>query len=225
MNKETERILTQDTVYESEKILCKDNWSEFNEMDNAFCLFKAMSDNHRKTEHLKGLGDTYWGVDWNEFKNLIKSYGFIPALEYDFKYDSFGESCTEECIIYYHPEKGMVIHATSFGNKDHINGGNLYAEIEANSDEDEEVICKWLSTGGCIEGLIYETQQDIREGLFSKLNELETAGKFLNRWTNKNRFLWFVDYSEEKKNGYDYRVITQNKIKRCPQEFRDIIGR
>lgn len=225
MNKETERVLTQDTIYESEKILGKDHWSEFDKSDNAFCLLKAMADNERKTNHLKKLGDTHYGMKWDEFKRLIKSYGFVPALEYDFKYDYFGDSNIEEDIIYYHPLKGMVIHATSYGNKDHINGGNLYAEIEANSEEDVNTIYRWLSTGGCIKDLIFETQQDIREGLFSKLVELETAGKFLNIWNKKNRFLWFVDYSEEKINGYDYKAITRSKIERCPQELRDIIGR
>jgi len=84
-----------------------------------------------------------------------------------------------------------------------------------------------LSTGGCIdhEKMIYETQQDTREGLFSKLAILEGAGKFLPKWTGKRRcILWFVDFIESKVPGYDYKQITLNKIRRCPKEMQEIIG-
>lgn len=224
MNKETKKVLTQDTVAETENLLGGKHWSEFGPMEQLFCLGNAMSDNERKMNHLKKIGDTHYGMFWSDFKNMITLYGFVPALEYNFEYSSWYNSI-EECIIYYHPIKGMVIHATSFSNKTSVNGGHLYAEIEANSGDDAKTIWKWLSTGGRIKDLVYETQQDVREGLFSKLNELESAGTFLNRWTKKNRFLWFLDYVEDKVPGYDYQAITQSKIERCPKEFRDIIGR
>ena len=220
MNKETERILTQDSLSETEQILGNKHWSEFTDTENGFALLKVISDNERKTKHLKGLGDTYWGIKWDEFKDLIKAHGFVPALEYEFiKYEK-----PDEAIIYYHPTKGLIIWATSFDGKDHINGGELYGEIKANSEADQEVIWMWLSTGGCIEDLVYETKQDIREGLFNKLNELETAGVFQNKWIKKNRFLHFVDYSIEDINR-DYKIATQIKINKCPQEMRNIIGR
>ena len=223
MDNITEKFLTQDTIVETEKILGKHHYSEFNDKENSFMLLKAMIDGEAKSKHLKSIGDTYWGMKWNEFKDLIKGHGFVAGLEYDFEY----EGRIDEAIIYYHPVKGLIIFATSFGQKDRINGGNLYGEIKANSEEDCQTIWRWLSTGGCIKDsdMVYETSHDIREGLFAKLDTLETAGRFLNRWIKKDRFLWFVDYVETKDERYDYKKITQDKIKKLPQECRNIIGR
>jgi hypothetical protein len=187
---------------------------------------KYMEDNQRKEEHLKSINDTYFGIGWIEFKDLIKLHGFVPALEYDINYNKWETPSVEEAIIYYHPNKGLIIWATSFNNKTTLNGGHLYGEIQANSKKDEETIWRWLSTGGCIDqkNNIWETQHDVREGLFSKLNILESAGKFLSKWTKKDRFLWFVDYAEDDVLRYDYKAITREKILRCPKELQDIIG-
>ncbi len=165
-------------------------------------------------------------MTWNDFKMLIKKQGFVPALEYDFIYNGFSEPATEEAIIYYHPIKGLIIFATSFSDKTSINGGNLYGEIQANNKEDCSIIWKWLSTGGCIDQdkMIYQTSHDVREGLFSKLELLESAGIFLSTWTKKDRFLWFVDYVESKQPGYDYEAITKEKIAKCPEEMQNIIN-
>jgi len=226
MNKRTEQILTHDSLAESEKIFGNKHWSEFNDLEQAFSMLKFMEDNQVKNTHLKSINDTYWGMTWDEFKNLIKQKGFTPALEYDLIYNGWNEPTTEEAIIYYHLSKGLIIWATSFSNKTSVNGGTLYGEIQANSKESENIIWKWLSTGGCIDSdnMIYETSHDIREGLFNKLQTLESAGKFLPKWNNKDRFLWFVDYVENDSEGYDYKEITKNKIKKCPKEFQNIIS-
>lgn len=72
--------------------------------------------------------------------------------------------------------------------------------------------------------LVFETSHDVREGLFFKLEELESAGKFLPKWTNKDRFLWFVDYVEGHTEGYNYKQIAHDKIMRCPKELQEIVG-
>ncbi len=222
MDKKTEEVLTKDSLYESEKIFDGKHYSEFDKFEQAFSMLKFMNDNEAKKEHLKNIGDTHWGITWDEFKNLIESHGFIEGLKYDLKHEDY----TDEVIIYYHPQKGLIIYAESYWGKERINGGNLYGEIQANSKEDCSTIWKWLSSGGCIDvdNMIYETSHDIREGLFSKLETLESAGRFLPKWTNKNRFLWFVDYIENKIPGYDYKTITRKKIMKCPKELQDIVG-
>lgn len=228
MDSKTENILMKDSLGETEKMLGGKHWSQFDDFENGLVFVSLARDNKIKKDHLKSLGDTYWGMTWYEFKNLIKERGFVEGysyeLEYRGKYDS--HSTNEEIIIYYHPEKGLIIYAESFSNKTSINGGTLYGEIQAYDKEREPVIWKWLSTGGCrdVEKGIFATSHDIREGLFSKLDTLESAGRFLNRWTDKKRFLWFVDYMEDDVEGYDYKEITREKIKKCPKELQDIIG-
>lgn len=222
MDNRTEELLRKDSLMESEKMFGDKHWSQFNEVEQAFSMLKSMSDNEAKREHLKNINDTYWGMHWNEFKDLIKEYGFVKGLEYDLKHNNG----IDEIIIYYHPQKGLILYAESYWGKESISGGNLYGEIQANSKEDCKIIWRWLSTGGCINSdkMIYETSHDVREGLFSKLQTLESAGKFLSKWTKKNRFLWFVDYVENKQKDYDYKIITKEKIMQCPKEMQKIIG-
>jgi hypothetical protein len=226
MNKKTEEILMHDSISESEKLFGNKHYSQFDEFEQAFSIVKLIKDNENKRNHLQAINDTYSGMTWNEFKNLIKEHGFISALEYDLVYNKYGNPKTEEAIIYYHPKKGLIIWAESFSGKTSLNDGKLYGEIQANSKEDEEVIWKWISTGGCIdkEKGIWKTSHDVREGLFSKLQTLESSGKFLSKWTDKDRFLWFVDFNEDDVEGYDYKEITKEKILKCPKELQEIIG-
>lgn len=227
MDSKTEIVLMKDSLAETEKMLGGKHWSQFNDFENGLALVLFARDNKIKKEHLQSIGDTYWGMTWNEFKSLIKEKGFIKGYSYEIDYNGYSEPTQEEMCIYYNPEKGLVIWAESFNNKTSINGGTLYGEIQAyEGEENRRTIFRWLSTGGCrdIEKGIYTTSHDIREGLFSKLDTLESAGKFLNRWTDKNRFLWFVDFNEEKLKDYDYKALSKEKIKKCPKELQDIIG-
>ena len=186
-------------------------------------LGNFIADNENKDEHLASIGDTHYKMTWQEFKQLIISKGFIAGMEYDIQHDDE----TDEFIIYYNIQKGLILCATSFWNKTSINGGTLYGEIQANSKDDTQTIWRWLSTGGCIDKdrLIFSTSHDVREGLFSVLDELETVGKFLPKWTEKNKFLWFLDYKETRaENGYDYKKISKEKLLKCPKEMQEIVG-
>ena len=217
----TSEILQHDSIAETERKLNK-NWQEFDELENFDMFGNFVRDNQIKENHLKLIGDTYFNMSWTEFKNKLESYGFILGL----KYDIVHENNIDEVIIYYHKEKGLIVFADSYFNKKNVNSGNLYGEIQASSKEDCHNVYNWMSTGGCInkDSLIFETQQDVREGLFHKLSMLESAGKFLPIWTNKNRFLWFVDYIENKVENYDYKKISHDKIMKCPKEVQEIIG-
>lgn len=195
MNDELKSILNKDSLDESEKMLGGKHWSQLNELERCFAMSKFVADNDKKRIYLTEIGDTYFSMTWDYFKDLIKQKGFINGYTYEFNYQSHGRVTKEEIIIYYHPQKGLVIYAESYDNKTSVNGGDLYGEVQANNEDSEEIIWKWISTGGCIDrnNRIYSTQYDIREGLFSKLAILESAGKFLTKWVEKNKFLWFVD--------------------------------
>jgi hypothetical protein len=222
MDKLTKKILRNDSISESEKMIGK-NWQEFNDEENMATLGFNYLNNKIKDTYLSSLGDTHFNMSWKEFKQLIIGRGFVSAMEYDIHHD---DNEIDEFVIYYHPKKGLIVCATSYWNKTNVNGGELYGEIQANSKDDIDIIYKWLSSGGCIDKdkMIFSTSHDVREGLFSKLDELESAGRFLPRWTERNRFLWFVDYKEDKVKGYDYKKITNKKLLKCPKELREIVG-
>jgi len=225
MSKTTEDFLRSDPIAEVESMLGNKSCKDFNSGELAFLLSYSGTSNNMKNEHFKSIEDTYSRMTWSEFKNLIKSNGFIPAMEYDFKDDKSDQ--VNEFILYYNKEKGLIICATSYSNKTSVNGGNLYGEIQANDKESGYIIFQWLSTGGMVdkEKLIFSTSHDVREGLFSKLKILESAGTFIPKWVEKNRFLWFLDYNEKNKKDYDYEKISQSKIDKCPDDFKAIIGR
>ena len=173
---------------------------------------------------LNNPNDVYFGMSWQEFKELIVSKGFIAALEYDFEHHMGVKTYKDEFIIYYDPLKGLIISASSVFNKKSIGSGCLYGEIQVNSEKDIQTIWKYLGSGRRCNNLVFETRHGLNDRLFFKLDKLESAGKFLPKWTNANRFLWFVSYTEEQTKDFDYKKITHDKIMRCPKELQEIVS-
>jgi hypothetical protein len=221
MNEKTKSILTGDTIAETEKFLGK-RWNEFSDEENSFMMFRAILDNDKKRDHLASIGDTFFNMEWQTFKDLLTRKGFIEGYSYHF----LGGEYNEEYIVWYNLDKGWVISAESYGEKS-VNGGKLYAEIRANSKDDWNDIFMWMSSGGLLDESAgtFSTSHDVREGLFSKLDELGKHGQFLSAWTEKNKFLWFLDYSETRIENHDYKKISQSKIDKFPAELRKLIGR
>lgn len=228
MDNRTEKLLRQDSLAETEKIFGDKHWSQFDEQEQAFSMLKFIFDNEKKEEHLKSVGDTYNGMPWNDFITLIESYGFKEGLKYDFKapkYNLNEPDRIEEAILFYHPSKGLILWATSFGNKVHINGGKVYGMIEYKDWETCNKVLSGCSHGGNgEENNIRYFDYDIREGLIHTLNKIDSNSKLLPKWQGRRPFMWFLDYFEEKVDDYDYKAITESKIERCPKELQDIIG-
>lgn len=229
MNNRTDELLHKDSLAESEKMFGGKHWSEFNEAEQLISMFKAMDDNEKKSKHLQSIGDTYWGLKWNDFISLIEQYGFKKGLRYDFvapKYRDDEEDRIEEAILFYQTEKGLILWATSFGNKDHINSGSVYGMIKYKNWEDTWEALNHSSNGsnGEKDKNIRYFSLDIREGLIHKLNGIDNTLKLLSKWSGDLPFLWFLDYTEEKQPNYDYKAITEDKIKKCPEEMQNIIN-
>lgn len=231
----TDELLHRDTIAETEKMLNGKDYHEFNDFENMIMLVNAMEDNKIKNNHLNSLGDTHFGMKWNDFIKLIESYGFIKGLRYSFvppKYYDDEEERAENAIIYYHPTKGLVLWATSYGKS--INGGKVYGEVLMNKEIRKDI---YKALHDCSHGAFatwnrdkeedeykeqIEFDYDIREGLIHVLTRIENTTKFASIWKDSH-FLWFVDYAEEKQEGYDYKKITEEKILKCPIELQNII--
>ena len=216
----TTKLLNHDPLAEMENLLGGKHCSEFNDSENLLCLLSTFSSGEIKQRHLKSIGDTYWGMSWFEFKALLSRNGFEIAYEYTIE----RHGGTDDAALFFNTEKGFVIFADSF--RDSINSGKLYCEIKCDPGY-EVYTMQNLKTGGCINSKdnIYESAHDVREGLFHSLAVLEMHGEFLPIWTSKDRFLWFVDSVETDQKGYDYVALSQEKIDKCPQRFRNIINR
>jgi hypothetical protein len=214
-------LLHKDSLGETEKMLGNKHWSKFNAKEEMLALSRHFVDSEIKRDALKEINDTHFGLTWSEFKKLIRLNGFVEGYSYDIKHDKE----IDEAIIYYHP-KGLVIWATSYFNKSSVNGGTCYGEIKTGKDISSTDFYKWRSTGGMVsetkDHYVFTTSFDVREGLFTRISELEKCGEFLKKWTDKKRFLWFLDYTED--NTDDYKKITDLKIKKCHPLVKEIIG-
>lgn len=236
--------LNRDPIAEVEKVLGK-NHSEFNREESQMMLANAFLANYRKADYLKGLGDTHFGMSWNEFIEIIQSYGFKEGHKYDFEHSN-GEYI-DEAALYYHPEKGLVIWATSYFNKSSVNGGTLYGQLTTN-EKVEYVIEKnemfnteykrlkmtdslqksMNSLNNCSHGAFINIEQgiefslDVREGLINKIEAIGNGGlEFVKQW-NQKTFLWLLDFNEEK-SAYDRDEINKEKISKCPEELQQIV--
>ena len=222
-----DRVLNFDPIAEAERLVGGKHWSEFTDKENAMMLLVARISGQNKERILQNLGDTFWGMGWAAFKDKLLERGFKLGLSYNFQVERTYDNSkkTEEAIIYYNPSKGIVVFATSYGDKTSINGGTAYAEVKAFSDETQNDVMRSISSGGFIHGSdnIFETSWDIREGMFRHIERMEQYADFQSKWINKQRFLWFVDYAEEEIAGYDYKEIAQRKIAQLPAEARAII--
>ena len=236
--------LRVDPISDTEKFFNK-HYSEFNKEENLMMLANAFRINTQKADYLKGLGDTHFGMSWDKFISIIESYGFKVGYKYDFEHDN-GEYA-DEAALYYHPEKGLVIWATSYFNKSSVNGGKLYGQLKTNEKIEFETVKNeaWGTEykqmkmtdslkksfeplNNCSHGAFMnietgiEFSLDVREGLINKLEAIGNGGlEFVKEWNNKS-FLWFLDFEEEKGN-YDREEITNEKISKCPEELQQIL--
>ena len=223
MDAKTEALLKRNVVADTEKQLGKKHWSEFNEAEQLVSLSNMASHTGELTRHLKEINDTYMGMSWSYLVELLKSKGFRIEYEYDFKGTGYGDS-EETAAIFLNKENGLVIWAESFFNRKSVNSGKLYGEFKVDSLDEVSKISEYLGSNGCIDRdkLIFHFDYDIREGLFSKLETISEVVKFLPIWSEKNKFLWFLDFTEKDRDDADdnYKEITKSKIEKCSDDLK-----
>lgn len=239
--------LNRDPVADVEKLFNKHH-SEFNHEEGVMMLANAFHANETKRNYLKSLGDTHFSISWNEFIKIIESYGFKEGLKYDIEHNGYSDQkYVDEAALYYHPEKGLVIWATSYSNKTSLNSGTLYGQITTNEKvsyktvkseywdteyqqmEMSETLQKtYDSLFKCSHDAFADIETgvkfsyDVREALINKIEQIDKNSVFIKEWTKKP-FLWFLDYNEEKIENYDYEAITKEKISKCPEELQNIL--
>ena len=225
MNETTKNILNFDPIATAEGLIGKRHEYWDVETDGMVALVLAMLTNESKREHLESIGDTHFGITWNDFIEIAKAYGFKCGFCQKFTGTGWSDEkgIEEEEIIFFHEEKGLILHAESFDGKS-VNSAKVYGEVKLNGDKLEEE--QWNALNGCSHGgngngTMY-FNVDVREGFRFHLDAVSEAFEFSKSWS-KVQFLWFLNYMDTKKKNYNYEKINKKKIASCIPEVRKII--
>lgn len=181
--------------------------------------------NRKKVEHLKSIGDTHFGITCINFIEIAKAYGFKSGYCQKFTGTGWSDKgVEEEEIIFFHEEKGLILHAESFDGKS-VNSAKVYGEVKI-GDKLEKNQCEALD--GCSygyngNGTMY-FDVDVREGFRFHLDALSEAFEFSKSWS-KVPFLWFLNYMDTENKNYSYEKINMQKIvASTPEVYKIIFG-
>lgn len=225
-------LLREDAIAITENATGK-HWSNFNENDMATSLGIGMLSAERKESALKSTRDTYFGMSWSYFMDLLKENGFKVGTEWTFIDDQYKDENPkqEKAGIYYKPD-GVVLFAESWGNEKSVNSGRCFYELERKPKTDAKDFRSLVHTGHSW-GDKLENEVDIREGLFHNLRKAERCGDFLRLWESR-KSIWILDYMESKRKiDHDsafetktrqYEDVTKSHLSKCPKEMLDIMA-
>lgn len=168
--------------------------------------------------------DTHWGISWIDFLKIAKSYGFEKGYSQKFIGSDWIEVniSVEEEIIFFHKEKGHILHAESYGENS-VNSAQVYAEVKIGKKLEEN---QWKALDCCSHGSngngTMHIRVDVRANFIFQLEKISKAFEFSKRWTVVP-FLWFLNYMDTRKENYDYEEINTQKINSSSSEVQKII--
>lgn len=184
---------------------------------------EALIGKRRDDCDVESIGDTHFGITWQDFIKIVKAYGFKCGFCQKFTGTGYSEECVEEEIIFFHEEKGLILYAESFGG-DSVNSANVYGEVKLNDGKLEK--SQWDALNGCSHSanengtLCFHV--DVRKGFRFHLDAISEAFEFSTSWS-KVPFLWFLNYMDTEDKNYNYEKINKQKIAACTPEVRKII--
>lgn len=224
MNETTKNILNFDPVATAEALIGKRHEEWDVETDGMAALGLAMMSNQSKREHLESIGDTHFGITWQDFIEIVRTYGFKCGFCQKFTGTGWSDEkgIEEEEIIFFHEEKGLILHAESFDGKS-VNSAKVYGEVKINETLTEN---QWDALNGCSHGgngngtMYFDV--DVREGfrfhistLFQKhLNFLQVGLKF--------RFCGSLTTWIQRKRTTTMRKSTKRKLRLVHQKYRKL---
>lgn len=191
-----------------------------------------------KMNFLKSNRETYLGMSWNDFLAVCSEWGFRVAYRQDYVHYPGEEAIIDgekaiidEEVILFNKQKGLLIYAVSFDQKAIVNSATLYGEasIKDGISIKEASRALW----GCNPSPLIDDADnaipitfhaDIRKGFGATLSRIEEKWDFFPLWTDKHRFLWFLNQVENKGTCDDYEIIANLKISQMCPEARNMVG-
>lgn len=217
MTDEFQKILDFDALAQAER-LTGQSYKE-DKMTEVIGLHLHLQSVQRKKEELALRGDTYFSMKFKELLKIYGELGFVDVHSHSFT-NTYGN--TDDFVVLWHPE-GILATAESytFGVEDRepvVNNTKIYFNWKPN---DQDAPWSFPMSGRIVAG-VWVGNIDVREGLRHYLSRFRSEGSFVNPWLERD-FMWLVDYSQAKVEGYDHKAITNGVLDTLPTEVKDSI--
>lgn len=210
-------LLNVDVVSEVEKATGLRVTSEPN-IAGMLALSVSMDVGRRKRELLAEIGDTFMGMQADDYRATIEAWGFELVLETPFK----GHHKDERYFIYAHRDGLLLSFDTYQGER--VNGGKVFYTWRSSPEMKNRH--ELTSSGRYLDRGIYTLWQgdhDCREALVHNLDALRSAGEFVTPWPQRP-FLWLLHYMDTEPDDYDREAINAARIALLPEWVREMIG-
>lgn len=224
MTTEIENLLQSDPLLDAETL----TGASYKDDEGTLALGMVLhlEKSARVREEMGLRDDTHYGSDFEQALRVLAELGFSIIHEHAFSPKTYSGEDTarnERYIILW--RAGVLATLTSY-QETRVNT----FEIHYNWRQNEGVKPFQYTSSGHYDSDSYDNGEyvwighhDVRTGLRHTLSNLEHNGEFLNIWIERP-FLWFVDYAQEKVEGYDYKAITKQVIATFPIEVIAAIG-
>jgi hypothetical protein len=175
-----------------------------------FVLLQHLS--AQKEDVFSVLGDTHFRMPYAEYVQTLERHGFEKIYT-----ETHGEK-NDVYEIWWHTD-GFLVTSESYDQK-HVNMAQVYYNWMPSS---VEASCAIRSSGSYVAPGVWSGHADGREGLFTHLKQLRENGQVLQSWVEPP-FLWLLNYTEPKVEGYDYEAINKMKFVVLPEHVQRAIG-
>ena len=214
-----------------------------NQLDPATELALVFEYNGMKADKAEWENDTFLGMKWDYFLDVLKRQGFEQAYAHDFQ--ELRHNYTEEFAIWVRSDKGFLVRADSCCQKDAVNSADLYYELtlpssyESLTEEQRNFIWKLRGSRNALvidnviaPALFY--QFDGRERLVRELQKLEAAPLSTNvPWKNvlpdELNLLQLYDFASAiVKEAENYRedqyIKNKRTLDKLPEDIQKMVG-
>jgi hypothetical protein len=175
-----------------------------------FVLLQHLS--AQKEDVFSVLGDTHCRMPYTEYVQTLERHGFEKIYT-----ETHGEK-NDVYEIWWRAD-GFLVTSESYDQKS-VNTASVYYNWMPSS---VEAAYATRSSGGYVAPGVWSGYADGREGLFTHLKQLRENGQVLPSWVEPP-FLWLLNYTEPKVEGYDYKVINRVKFSVFPAHVQKAIG-
>lgn len=161
---------------------------------------------------------------WRECTKIILENGFEVGYKEEYAVKGLNGTI-DEIVLYYHKEKGLVLFAESYRNKNFIDKLKLYGELNSATVDftTEQMYASHYCSKTTPNKLTTSFYFDTKEELFGKLNKLEKNFEFCKKWTCfPPSFHFFI--SDETIQKLNFNKIRMERIMASKKEVREIMG-